>query len=582
MAEDEVKKEEFDFTPEGEALGYISLDQARVLAMRTARESPGAYGRRFSKVPMAFEVAEEEDTEDHYVITLDFRPEGAFTGTPGREQFFIEKEGNLAVRQVLSLPGSAGWRRYRLALVAIGLVVVLAAAVGGVLAATGGGGSDDATPLAAASPTNTPERPPPTPSPAPTTAPGAIPPLVTTAIATSLPNPTATALAAPSEVPTPTPAPASPPTATVPVLVPTPTPLPTVPPAATPTPRPTLTPTATPTPSPIANFGDTLAIEGQSDLNLTLLSWQESDWVVNGPYISGYYTFFAPPGMRFVNVRYRFTNVGVRELSTPYLNEGELVVAPQGYYYKVWSPRVGIHTEEYNPRPSTVDEISTVGGDTGAFVTLLPGQSTTGSLTFEIPEATVPVEAQIVQLPIPFSFEFGFSGVPLLSMPTAVPTPTATHTATPNPFATWAEPRGLWQINYPKDWEAAGNIDYVSFTSPEGTLNRTLRPALFVLRMADGAVYEFADVDSWANARRTAINPGYEILSLRKVRVSGHDAYEEVRRVEYDGSIGITLFLVVDQDVYWVGGEPQNWPDEEELFRQLLYSFRLVPPAPAS
>ena len=31
MAEDESKKEEekFEFTPEGEALGYISLDQAR-------------------------------------------------------------------------------------------------------------------------------------------------------------------------------------------------------------------------------------------------------------------------------------------------------------------------------------------------------------------------------------------------------------------------------------------------------------------------------------------------------------------------------------------------------------------------
>ena len=39
MAEDQGKEEEkFDFTPEGEAVGYISLDQARVLAMRHARE----------------------------------------------------------------------------------------------------------------------------------------------------------------------------------------------------------------------------------------------------------------------------------------------------------------------------------------------------------------------------------------------------------------------------------------------------------------------------------------------------------------------------------------------------------------
>ena len=61
MVEEEGKKEEdkFEFTPEGEAVAYISLDQARVLAMRTAREAPGGYGRRFRNVPMAFEVAAE-------------------------------------------------------------------------------------------------------------------------------------------------------------------------------------------------------------------------------------------------------------------------------------------------------------------------------------------------------------------------------------------------------------------------------------------------------------------------------------------------------------------------------------------
>ena len=38
MAEDQGKEEEkFDFTGEGEAVNYISLEQARVLAMQTAR-----------------------------------------------------------------------------------------------------------------------------------------------------------------------------------------------------------------------------------------------------------------------------------------------------------------------------------------------------------------------------------------------------------------------------------------------------------------------------------------------------------------------------------------------------------------
>ena len=77
MVEDGDKKEEekFEFTPERESLGYISSDQARVLAMRTARESPGVYGPTFQEAPMAFEVVDDEDTEDHYVITLSFRPQ---------------------------------------------------------------------------------------------------------------------------------------------------------------------------------------------------------------------------------------------------------------------------------------------------------------------------------------------------------------------------------------------------------------------------------------------------------------------------------------------------------------------------
>ena len=39
MAEDQSRKEEeeFEFTPEGEALGYMSLDQVLLSAMRTAR-----------------------------------------------------------------------------------------------------------------------------------------------------------------------------------------------------------------------------------------------------------------------------------------------------------------------------------------------------------------------------------------------------------------------------------------------------------------------------------------------------------------------------------------------------------------
>ena len=153
MAGDAGKQDEkkFDFTREGEALGHISLDQARVLAMRTAREAPGAYGSRFRKVPMAFEVVEDNETEDHYVVTLSFRPEGAFAGSAGQEQFVIEKEGGIAFRQVLTVPR----RRGRLPVIptAVGFVIVGGiAAVAAVFAIGGfGGGGDGGAALPGAS-----------------------------------------------------------------------------------------------------------------------------------------------------------------------------------------------------------------------------------------------------------------------------------------------------------------------------------------------------------------------------------------------------------------------------------------------
>ena len=282
-------EEKFDFTAEGEALGYVSLDQAQVLAIRHARETPGAYGATYVDVPMAFDVVESDDTEDHYRITLSFRPEGAFTGTPGREQFFIEKEGNVAVRQVLSLPERAGWRRYRLALVAVGLVVVAAGAIGGVLAASGsgGGGNDDsAGQVVAALPTSTPVPSVSTPVPSPTTAPTIAPPLGATATpkpiiltATTmsklvgrliaLPRATATPVASPTPTPPLSPTPVPRPDFTP---IPTSTPGPT----STPTPTPLPTPTRPPTPSPTL-------MPGISAGSVVEIQYQHRVWLKPGP-----------------------------------------------------------------------------------------------------------------------------------------------------------------------------------------------------------------------------------------------------------------------------------------------------------
>jgi len=94
MAEDQGKEEEkFDFTGEGEADGYISLAQARLLAMQTAGETPGNYGRRYQNVPMTFQVVEDSENEDYYVVTLSFRPQTTFSGIPGKSSSSSRKKG---------------------------------------------------------------------------------------------------------------------------------------------------------------------------------------------------------------------------------------------------------------------------------------------------------------------------------------------------------------------------------------------------------------------------------------------------------------------------------------------------------
>ena len=146
MAEEEGKKEEekLEFTPEGETLGYISLDQARIFAMRTARELPGEYGRRFRNVPLAFDVVETNETEDYYEVTLSLRPQGEFTGTAGREQFFIEKVGGIAHRQVLALPMTR--RGFPMVPAAIGLAVVVVAVAVVFVTGSGGDGGETSVP----------------------------------------------------------------------------------------------------------------------------------------------------------------------------------------------------------------------------------------------------------------------------------------------------------------------------------------------------------------------------------------------------------------------------------------------------
>jgi len=106
--ESDKEEEKFEFTPEGEVLAYISLDQARVLAMEHARDHRDFYGRRYRRRELVWEVVGEADDEESYQIRLSYRPAGKFQGTPGTEQFVIDKTGQIRLRQLLDGPGISG------------------------------------------------------------------------------------------------------------------------------------------------------------------------------------------------------------------------------------------------------------------------------------------------------------------------------------------------------------------------------------------------------------------------------------------------------------------------------------------
>ena len=132
MSEDFEKKEEeekLEFTAEGEALGYISLDQARVLALRTARDEPDFYGPVYSQRNLIREVLESQEGEDYYQIRLSYRPADRFNGTAGAELFTIDKLGGIESRQLLAAPRPKSIILPALSILT-GLVVVGALSVG--------------------------------------------------------------------------------------------------------------------------------------------------------------------------------------------------------------------------------------------------------------------------------------------------------------------------------------------------------------------------------------------------------------------------------------------------------------------
>lgn len=83
--------------------GTITLERARLEAIRFAQRHPDMYAREYRDQLLVWEVEKATEDKEFFYVTLTHKPPG-FTGTPGREEFIIDKTGKIEFRQVLSDP----------------------------------------------------------------------------------------------------------------------------------------------------------------------------------------------------------------------------------------------------------------------------------------------------------------------------------------------------------------------------------------------------------------------------------------------------------------------------------------------
>jgi hypothetical protein len=156
LGEQEDKEEgKLAFTPEGEDLGYVSLDQARVLAVQHSRDNRDYYGPAYARRELVWEVISAEESEDYYDVRLSYRIAGTTRGKPGIEQFTIDKVGAIVLRQILNRPSKQWVPVVLVSFLSLGLVtagaVVYLFAVGAIssediLQMTGAAGGIGPTP----------------------------------------------------------------------------------------------------------------------------------------------------------------------------------------------------------------------------------------------------------------------------------------------------------------------------------------------------------------------------------------------------------------------------------------------------
>lgn len=132
----------------------------------------------------------------------------------------------------------------------------------------------------------------------------------------------------------------------------------------------------------IENVGSWISIK---NITMYIEKIYESKVAVDGPYSGNeYYTFSAEADMKFIIFIFRLENNYNRLQKTPSVDFGEIVTS-KGNIYDCWSPSVGIHTEEFQPKKSTKEEIDYLIGSSGSYVSLYPGKDVKGCAVFYLP-----------------------------------------------------------------------------------------------------------------------------------------------------------------------------------------------------
>ena len=106
--EGEQKEVQPESQPSGGAGEFISLDQARGVALDHARENRDFYGRRYPKMDLAWEVVSQEEQADGYRVQLTYRLAHGFRGNAGVEEFTIDRQGAVRSRRIVSEPVRRG------------------------------------------------------------------------------------------------------------------------------------------------------------------------------------------------------------------------------------------------------------------------------------------------------------------------------------------------------------------------------------------------------------------------------------------------------------------------------------------